>query len=67
MDRDTIGPACLHQPEEGVFGLFTVVQGMGLVDESGKIPEVLMEISDFKVAFQKIYVVAQIVTDPSFA
>ena len=51
LDGDTIGPACLHQPEKGVFGLFTVVQGMGLIEESGRVRAgELMEISDYQVA-----------------
>ena len=36
---------------KGVFGLFTVVQGMGLVEEKGRVlPKELMEISDYQVA-----------------
>ena len=52
LDQNTIRPACLHQPEKGVFGLFTVVQGLGDVEESGRvIAREIMEISDYQVAW----------------
>ena len=54
LDRDKISPACLQQPDEGVFGLLTVVQGMGDITDSQVDPETLMEISDYRVIVKKM-------------
>ena len=52
MNHERIVPACLLQPEDGVFGKLTVVQGAGLLEDKPnerKESKEVMEISDLRV------------------
>ena len=52
MDPERIAPACLIQPEDGVFGKLTVVQGAGFLDnDEQKDSKEVMEINDLRVFF----------------
>ena len=53
FNQGRIAPACLHQPKDGIFGHFVVVQGMGRVDRTDTKPNEVMEITDLQVTFLK--------------